>query len=191
MFIAIEGLDGSGKSTVTTALARHLNIEHLTTPSTQYKMVRAEVDRIHNNDPFARQLFYASTVMQLSNTVSEMMKSGRSAIVDRYWLSTQVYHHWKTQGNSFPLKDVESRLVVPDATIFIHVPFQERKHRISSRNDNTTEDNKTLTAEADSTLNEFYRVIAGNSKVVGEWFEVDGTLPTRELVQHICDVLNR
>ena len=154
-------------------------------------MVRAEVDRIHNNDPLARQLFYASTVMQLSNTVSEMMKSGRSAIVDRYWLSTQMYHHWKTKGNSFPLKDVESRLVIPDATIFIRVPLKERKRRLSARHINTAEDNKTLTAEADSTLNEFYRLIAEHSSVVGEWIEVDGTLPTSELVYQVCDVLNK
>lgn len=33
MFIAIEGLDGSGKSTITKALAQHMGMEHLTTPT--------------------------------------------------------------------------------------------------------------------------------------------------------------
>ncbi|AMO56203.1 hypothetical protein GZ77_05155 [Endozoicomonas montiporae] len=190
MFIAIEGLDGTGKSTLTKALAEHLGMEHLTTPSGRYKPVRKEIDRIHYNDPYARQLFYASTVMQLSNTVGRKLNDGHSVVVDRYWLSTQVYHHWKTSGNSLPLHDVEKKLIVPDLTVYIHVPYRERKKRLKSRESNTSEDIKTLSPSADSTLNEFYRLALQNNQVVNQWLEVDGKSPIELIVQRVCNELH-
>lgn len=190
MFIAIEGLDGSGKSIVTKALAQQMKMEHLTTPSCQYRPVRKIIDRIHDEDHYARQLFYTSTVMHLSNEVRQILNNGRSAVVDRYWLSTQVYHHWKTSGNGLPLHDVEDRLIVPDLTVFIYVPYMVRKERLNSRQSNTPEDNKTLSSSADSTLNEFYRVAARQSPVVGRWLEVDGTLPTEAIVKQVRTALH-
>ena len=58
MFIVIEGLDGSGKSTVSKYLAEKLNAKLLTTPGAGFKEVRKQLDTVFEHNTKARQLFY-------------------------------------------------------------------------------------------------------------------------------------
>ena len=188
MFIVIEGLDGTGKSTVSKALAEALNAELLTTPDTSLKPARETIDSAYQHTPLARQLFYASSVVQLSDKIKALRDSGKRIVVDRYWLSTQVYHAWKTHHQHLLLKEVEGRLQVPDMTIYLTLPLALRSDRIKGRSDNTQEDNLTLTLEADRSLNETYRSYK-DAAIVGQWLEIDSVNEVEKVISDIKSAL--
>lgn len=172
MFIVIEGLDGTGKSTITKELASALKAELLNTPDQSLSAARKDIDNAYEGNPYARQLFYASTVVHLSDKIKDLQSQGKNVVLDRYWLSTQVYHSWKCSGKHYQLTEVEKHIQTPDFTIYLNLPLAARKLRLGKREGNTTEDNLTLTNDIDEKLNETYDSYK-NSSIAGKWLEVD------------------
>lgn len=172
MFIVIEGLDGSGKSTVSKCLAKKLNAKWFTTPGTDFKTTRKHLDAVFKNNPKARQLFYMATVLNVAVEAQRLIDSDQHVVVDRYWLSTQVYHCWMTKGQHYKLHEIESELLKPDLTVYLDLPMHERIKRINDRNNCTEEDSQTLTQEADDELRNLYDQMS-DSDPVGQWLRVD------------------
>ena len=83
MFIVIEGLDGVGKSTITKALAREIDAVMLATPGDKFNSMRSELELIYKDNHQARQLFYMSTVVNISEQVRDLISKGKNVIVDR------------------------------------------------------------------------------------------------------------
>ncbi|CDT06849.1 putative thymidylate kinase [Vibrio crassostreae] len=186
MFIVIEGLDGSGKSTVSKCLAKKLNAKWLTTPGTDFKTTRKHLDAVFKNNPKARQLFYMATVLNVADEAQRLIDSGQHVVVDRYWLSTQVYHCWMSNGQHYKLHEIESGLLRPDLTVYLDLPMDERNERINSRNNCTLEDRKTLTLEADRELRDLYEGMS-YSQPVGEWLLVDASQGVDAIVDTILN----
>ncbi len=158
MFIVIEGLDGTGKSTTAKALAEALDGKFLTTPLDKFKEVRPELEDIYGEESLARQLFYASTAVCSSNRVVEELAQNGCVVIDRYWLSTQVYHSWRTGGAHFLLPEVENSILKPDLTVYLNISLDERIKRLGGRTDNTEEDRLTMDIEANKQLNKLYQL---------------------------------
>ena len=188
MFIVIEGLDGVGKSTITKALATAINAVVLTTPGDKFKGIRDQLEVIYQDNHQARQLFYMSTVVSISEQVRDLISKGKNVIVDRYWLSTQVYHHWKSDNSHFELLDVEKTLLVPDITLYLELPLDQRQKRLAGRTVNTVEDNLTLTETVDTELNNLY-VQYSNASITGRWLRVDANATIADIVKTICNEL--
>ncbi|SQD76700.1 dTMP kinase [Moritella yayanosii] len=188
MFIVIEGLDGVGKSTITKALATAINAVVLTTPGDKFKGIRDQLEVIYQDNHQARQLFYMSTVVSISEQVRELISKGKNVIVDRYWLSTQVYHHWKSDNSHFELLDVEKTLLAPDITLYLELPLDQRQKRLAGRTVNTVEDNLTLTETVDTELNNLY-VQYSNASITGRWLRVDANATIADIVKTICNEL--
>jgi len=188
MFIVIEGLDGAGKSTIAEALAEEIGAEVLSTPGKNFNTIREQIDSIYHNNHQARQLFYMSTVVSVSEQVRELVNKGKNVIVDRYWLSTQVYHQWKSENNHFELAEVENKILIPDITIFLHLPLVQRRMRLVDRENNTLEDNLTLTKSADKELNNLYSQL-GNKSVSGRWVSIKVNVTVDDVVKRICTEL--
>jgi len=186
MFIVIEGLDGSGKSTVSQGLAKKLSAELLTTPGSCFKDIRKQLDLIFSNNTKARQLFYMSSVFKVSGEAKELITLGQHVVVDRYWLSTQVYHSWMSDGNHLKFHEVEHELLKPDLTVYLDLPLDERIKRIQTRNSNTREDIQTLTQKADKKLRCLYESMR-NSQPIGNWLRVDASLDIELIVDIIFD----
>jgi len=185
MFIVIEGLDGAGKSTIAKELAEVIGAEVLSTPGAKFSKIRAEIDEIYKHNHQARQLFYMSTVVSISEQVKELMSQGKNVIVDRYWISTQVYHQWKSDNNHFELTEVEKQILRPDVTLFLDSPFEQRRKRLISRKNITLEDNLTLTKSADKKLNNLYSKI-GNTSIAGRWISINTDVAVSDVVKNIC-----
>lgn len=184
MFIVIEGLDGSGKSTVSKHLAEKLNAKLLTTPGAGFKEVRKQLDTVFEHNPKARQLFYMATVLNVASEAQRFIDSGQNVVVDRYWLSTQVYHHWMSNGQCYTLDEVESELLAPDLTVYLDLPVDERIARINNRNYCTREDKQTLTEQANDGLRSLY-IGTCDGRPVGKWLMVDASQSVNSIVDNI------
>ncbi|MGR5070487.1 dTMP kinase [Vibrio alfacsensis] len=188
MFIVIEGLDGSGKSTVSKHLAEKLNAKLLTTPGAVFKDIRKQLDMVFEHNPKARQLFYMATVLNVADEAQRLIDSGQHVVVDRYWLSTQVYHHWMSNRKCYKLDEVESELLPPDLTVYLDLSVYERIARINNRNHCTLEDKQTLTEHANDELRSFY-IGMRYRKPVGEWLMVDASQSVEVIVDNILNSL--
>lgn len=189
MFIVIEGLDGTGKSTTAKALAEALDGKFLTTPLDKFKEVRPELEDIYGEESLARQLFYASTAVCSSNRVGEELTQHGCVVIDRYWLSTQVYHSWRTGGAHFLLPEVENSILKPDLTVYLNISLDERIKRLGGRRDNTEEDRLTMDIEAYEQLNKLYQ-LSSHSGFSKQWVEVDASLATDCIVSEVLGYLN-
>ena len=185
MFIVIEGLDGAGKSTIARELAEVISAELLSTPGVKFNNIRSEIDEIYKDNHQARQLFYMSTVVSMSEQVRELISQGKNVIVDRYWISTQVYHQWKSENKHFELTEVEKHILRPDVTLFLDLSFEQRKKRLMSRKNITLEDNLTLEKSSDEKLNKLYSELA-NTNIAGRWLSIKADVAVCDVVKNIC-----
>jgi len=171
LFIAIEGLDGSGKSTLSIRLAQHLDAVHLTTPMQNFPgSARRDAESMCADDPLARMLFYASTVAAASTHIRGLLEQGRSVVVDRYWLSTLTYH--LALGTPTPLADVEAALIPADLTIFLDVSMEVRRARLSARGALQEHDRMTLQPGVSEHIVQLYRRLGGELQVAGRFQSV-------------------
>jgi dTMP kinase len=145
LFIALEGIDGSGKSTQQSLLAgklREAGIRvHTTSEPTDSRIGRLireifqhKLDADHKT---IAALFVADRLDHLLNKTNGMLKKweeGFSIIADRYYFSSYAYHgthmdlDWVINANS-----LSAELLRPDLNIFIDIQPETAMHRLGKR----------------------------------------------------------
>jgi dTMP kinase len=129
--IAVEGLDGVGKTTLSRSLAEALNTEWRTTPNAALRELRDRIEAAYRGAAHGRALFYASTVMALSEQSRVSLEQGRDLIVDRYWLSTWAYS--RLLSPRLELGPIEDAIRPADVTIFLEASDPIRRARLTMR----------------------------------------------------------
>lgn len=175
VFIVLEGLDGSGKSTTARLLAKELNAHCMATPTAKVRGFREDLIESFEGSQEAAQLFYLATVFDASKRIQKLLKQGQSVVLDRYFLSTQAYATYR--GSMLDLDALSSLLLPADFTVFIDVPLELRRERLLTRGANAA-DRETLAEHANTILlREFKR--RSVSDVVGEllWLDAAHTTP--------------
>ncbi len=144
MFIVFEGLDGSGKGTQISMLAKRLESEGaklaLTAEPTQFAtggLVRDALGGLTSRTPAELAgLFLADRIAHCSNSksgIAALLKDGHTVICDRYYYSSFAY-----QGMDTDLKWVMDAnlncpdIIKPDVCIFLDVPPEECDRRIAA-----------------------------------------------------------
>lgn len=144
LFIAIEGTDGSGKSTQAKLLAEKLTQAghkvHLTFEPTDGhigKLLRSILKKEITADQKAiAALFLADRLDHLTNETTGLVKKmqeGYTVICDRYYFSSYAYHSvfvdmdWVIACNKMC-----AGVLRPDATLFIDVPPEMCMQRITA-----------------------------------------------------------
>lgn len=130
MYVVIEGIDGSGKTTVARAIARRIQnatgvapIE-LCEPQREPGTVGAEIRRRMAEGPEIQQweavgLFTADRMQQLRDRLRPALEAGRVVVQDRSYLSTAVYNgDWRGIHRSSTL--LVAAPVWPDAEHILH-----------------------------------------------------------------------
>lgn len=128
MFIVIEGIDASGKTTVSKFLSKKINAIWYSTPPGKFKKKREGVDRVASPENHYR--FYLAGINRASYEINNMLLFGNMVVCDRYWLSTYVYH--KVMGVNVKLSDF-SNIIKPDLTILLEVGKNEQVRRFRER----------------------------------------------------------
>lgn len=156
-FVVFEGLDGSGKSACAKRTAEVLGAYYLKTPSGPLLDHRESIIASFEGSQEAAQLLYLASVANASRIVKSHLAAGRSVVLDRYLLSTQVYADFR--GSTLKIDDALSEVLRPaDLTIYLDAPLAVRRRRIRERATVVAaSDAETLLDAADSSLCAGYR----------------------------------
>lgn len=128
--ITIDGVDGTGKSTIGKLLASQLGFTYATTPLPQYAQLRKLIDE-NPEDVFSRFLFYYSATYHSVRYLLENTDAP-GLVLDRYILSTRYYHEILLGYSLEPF----FRMVpfpVPDASIIVTASPAVLLQRLSNR----------------------------------------------------------
>jgi dTMP kinase len=128
-FIALEGIDGSGKTTVCKNLCKKINAEFYKTPSYPFSDFRSLIDK--NVNIKSRFYFYLSSVLHASSEIKELLKT-KPVVCDRYILSTLCYHRAADSFFYF-FDDSKLEILKPDLTLYLNADYDVRMKRIAHR----------------------------------------------------------
>lgn len=185
VFICIEGLDGSGKTTQAKILVRNLrrkgfNAVYTTEPSVGKvgRLIRSFVLDREKRVPVALEalLFAADRIDHVENVIKPLLKQGRVVVCDRYVYSTLAYQgaagldlNWIEHINRFASK--------PDLALLVDVASDVVVQRLKRK--------KTVmeTKRNQEKVREVYLRLAEKKQLV----LVDGDRPVRQVAN---DVLN-
>lgn len=149
MFIAFEGIDGSGKSTQAKLLAERLTAAgykvYLTfepTDSEMGKLIRKIFSGERPADEHVIAALFAADrldhILNTTNGIKKKLEESYIVICDRYYLSSYAYHSvhvdmdWVIQLNS-----VSAQLLKPDFYFFIDVDVETSMLRIAASRTST------------------------------------------------------
>ena len=194
LFIAFEGIDGSGKSTQAELLGSRLQKMgyplHATCEPTDGpigKLIRAAFKgETHLNDKTIAGLFVADRLEHILNPENGMLKylkADQMVICDRYYFSSFAYQasftslEWVIQANS-----ISASLLKPDLTVFVDVDPGVCMERIME-NRTATELYENL--ENLERVRENYFKAFEMLKSEENIFITDGSLPVKKVEENI------
>lgn len=140
-FIAVEGLDGVGKSTVVQQLAGCFSGYAMSTPGPALRECRQAVLEAFADDELAKALFYAASVSSQGRQARKQAERGEWVFMDRYWASTIAYA--RARGVTADIEPLSQSLIQPDLTVLLLLDESERQRRLHARG-TTVEDLETL-----------------------------------------------
>ena len=127
MFIAFEGLDGSGQSTQADLLAARLSSERKSVVTKEPTnnliggLIRAQLTKEWSATQECLQLLFAADrAHHIERVIEPALAKGYNIITDRYMFSSIAYGAVSTEREW--LKQINSRFRLPDHTFFLDVP---------------------------------------------------------------------
>lgn len=158
MFVVIEGIDGSGKSTLVENLTKSLrtdmeigingiNVEKTREPYFQEyrKMI---IDSKNNLETM--MLFMADRAKHVENILNDYCNSQDIIICDRYFYSNVAYQSViENSNNSYKIDTTMMERIIkmnselypiPDVVIYIDIPVKTALSRVNNRNDSENMD---------------------------------------------------
>jgi radical S-adenosyl methionine domain-containing protein 2 len=135
--IAIEGLDGSGKTTSVNLLAERLGARVMRNPPQELAGERAAADLL---EPSARRAWY-----QNANRVAMDLARAHEgpAVLDRSIASTLVFGAAE-RGTVATVADIPGGFPWPDVVVFLAIPEEKRARRIAGRAGSRTAEEERL-----------------------------------------------
>jgi len=138
MFIALEGLDGSGKSTVARLLEDSIGAKRLKLLPEKFIPIRPAVYQC--GDRISKLFYYLSGVSYTSFQIKELTKQKEILVCDRYYYSIIVDYFDILESfisDSFEDSLFFKHLLKPDFAFFLNINEAERINRIMNRTSRT------------------------------------------------------
>ncbi len=135
-FIVLEGIDGSGKSTLTEELKKHIEPLYTTCEPTDSDIgLLARKVAYEESSPYHELFLYLADRAEHTVRIKEMTK-GYNVLCDRYWGSTAAYQAAHGIIDMDYLVEIQMPFVLEaDITILFDLPVEEALKRISGRDD--------------------------------------------------------
>jgi len=190
VLIAVEGIDGSGKSTLCAnlvqALQSHMPVIQTKEPGgTQLGAhLRAIVQQSIARSPQTEFLLFAADRAQhFSELILPSLAQNNMVISDRMADSSLVYQGYgrgldRTMISQINAWAMQNR--TPDITIYVRIPLETALERISLRNQALTAFEKESTAFTQRLIHGFDTIYANRTDVI----TVDGTLSPEMVTQN-------
>ena len=162
MFLVVEGLDGAGKSTQVNLIRqafeeRGITCEYLHFPRFDApvygnliaRFLRGELGSLESVDPYLVALLYAGDRQKASSLIAKWLADDKCVIADRYVYSNIAYQCAKTERQEEAEKlrkwilDLEynhNRIVRPDLTLFLDVPFRFTEKKLAENREGNDRD---------------------------------------------------
>ena len=150
-FIVIEGLDGTGKSTLMPELVKHLAATQLKCPPKLHAPSLSDEDlRSHfDRRPSAQRRAYYRAANLIASELAEAALRNGHVVMDRYWTSTVAFtpldddsHPYQKWHGRYP-----SELRNPDIVILLTVDEENRAKRMRERGEPITTEEKNLAGD--------------------------------------------
>lgn len=176
VIIAVEGIDGSGKTTFCAALAERLGIGILKFPNKETASGRKLYSMLADGSARAEpMLFQALQAVNRYEVAGELQ--GESLILDRYWLSSVAYGAAAGLDRDW-LVQINELLPQPTMWVYLDLDPAESFRRRPERRD-SFEGDLSFTRRA---AHEYLRTIAS---MVESTLCLDASLPTENLVEQV------
>lgn len=129
MIIALEALDGVGKSTIGPALAQRLGGIYFATPDGLFQEHRKMAD---TGSKVLRFFYYLAALQDASEKMKKF--DGTAAIIiDRYVDSTFATHEAMGVLVNSLVNELQLDILRPDFTFYLYASVQERHRRLAGR----------------------------------------------------------
>ncbi len=147
--LVFEGLDFSGKSTLSKMMAKRINGVYYKTPPENYVEIIKKMDE---SSPFIfteeRLLLFLESLKSASSEIEKILESEKNVIVDRWVWTTLSYHfannqqlYRKWQNN---WKKLTSGLIIADVEFFVTIDNSILKERVALRGEMSPNDKLLL-----------------------------------------------
>ncbi|GBC71685.1 Thymidylate kinase [Candidatus Calditenuaceae archaeon HR02] len=141
LIVAIEGIDGAGKTTQAKRLVRFLRSKGMAakytaepTSSVLGKMIKSYLRRGGVDPHLLALLFAADRIYHLKKTVNPMLEKGHIVVCDRYLYSSYAYQGVMT-GQPLWVREINRMAPHPDIAVLLDISVEEalrrKKRRIS------------------------------------------------------------
>ena len=189
LFIVLEGIDGSGKSTQTfmlehklKRLGRKVYATREPTDGIIGGIIRAALTTKLKISHRTLQILFAADRSEHVKEIEERLKAGYDVICDRYYFSSIAYGmvdldmEWLIKINSvFP---------EPDITILLDLPADIALRRLGDRFSKTFFERRAFLTK----VRENFMIL---SKKYNNFYIVDGTPPEEEVHKKIMDIVEK
>jgi thymidylate kinase len=125
VLLAVEGLDGCGKTTVAHVLAEMIDAEYMALPPVPMRLATTTV--LEKHDSLARYFYYLSCVA----SVVEAASFAQRVVADRFIASAHALHVHVEGQTAGTLRQLD--FARADLTIYLDVTEEERRLRLSRR----------------------------------------------------------
>lgn len=187
VFVCLEGIDASGKSTQARWLVRNLRRRgfdaiYTTEPSDGEigKFIKRYVLQRKRRIPAVVEalLFAVDRIDHVESKIERALESGKIVVSDRYVYSSLAYQGAAGLDVSW-IKQVNKMALTPDLAIYIDVPPEVVVKRMKRRR------SVMETLETQRRVREVYMQLVREKRLV----LIDGNRPAREVVQNILAVV--
>jgi dTMP kinase len=187
-YIALEGLEGCGKSTHATRLGAHLNAVVTREPGGTAigATLRAILADPNNTDLHARTealLMAADRAQHMEQVVRPALNAGQHVVSDRSIYSTLAYQGYGRGLDIAELRRISTWALdgmLPDIVIFMSVPTDILNERLAKRNlDRFEREGAEFFARVHDG---FHALMAAEPQ---RWIVIDGTMPKDDVEEAI------
>lgn len=176
MFIAVEGIDGSGKSTTIREIKRYLESKgeavYLTAEPTTLatgKIVRNFLSETNSDTPLIHEMlalaFAADRINHLREEIWPALKKKQTVITDRYFFSSVAYQSLNVSYEW--VKGINRFATLPDVLVFIDVSVDKAVERLTKfRTSTEIYEKRELLQQIDRNYREVIKEFEDNLKVI-------------------------